>query len=339
MSNLALINDNHPQIECETLPDNVIIGNSEAAKSLRQMVALAAGTDSALYLSGPSGSGKEVAARAVHATSARREYPFVKVYTSNLTPETAAAILCGTNQNGDDGLIARAQGGTLFIDELADLSSDVQAILLRLLECSEVLPYGAHFAVQANVRILAASTQSLPILIGEGQFRQDLYYQLSSLSIPVPPLRLRKEDIGLLIDYFLLEKPMKRRFTIENEAMKLLQAQYWPGNIRELRNLVSRAFLFHPGQRIGVRRMDALISMGQPNSIKPRHKKATQDVICIEEGFCLKSFLADEEKRYILSAIAQTKGVIQHAADLAGLKRTTFVEKMRRHGIKYKKLK
>ncbi|NJM49797.1 MAG: sigma 54-interacting transcriptional regulator [Sphingomonadales bacterium] len=323
------------EAEIAKLPDNIIIGESNAAHSLRQMAALAAGTGAPLLLTGPAGSGKEVAARAVHAASRQRNGPFVRVNCSTLGDD-GLMVLFGINPNGQDGrgsqsYFEMAAFGTLFLDEIADLPLPLQAMVQQILEEKPVPGLPLEPRHYRRVRIIAATRTGLGSLIGEDQFRQDLYYSLSLLTIAVPPLRQRRGDIAMLIDYFLMPKPAAERFTLETGAMQLLETHFWPGNIRELRNVVARASLFHPGTIIGAQRMGALLKMGEPMK---SHQASAEPPSNISPGFNLKAHLDEEEKRFIQTALKQTKGVVQHAANLSGLKRTTFIEKMKRHAIK-----
>jgi sigma-54 specific flagellar transcriptional regulator A len=319
--------------------ENIIIGDSSAAHSLRQMAALAAATESPLLLTGPTGSGKTVTARAVHAASAHRNGPFIAVNCSTLTNENAAFSVFGINAahthnpDYDGSMFAQARGGTLFLDAISDLPMDLQAILEKLLEGADMPGMEKRRSPKDYVRIIASSNQCLASLIGQDLFRQDLFYNLSLLTIPVPPLRQRRDDIPAWIDYFLMNTPLADHFTLDRAAIELLDAHYWPGNIRELRNVVARACLFHPGGPIGVRRMGALLNMGQPSRQTSVIAEPKSYSVAITPGFNLKSYLDEEEMRFIQSALVQTNGVVQHAADLSGIKRTTFIEKMKRHGI------
>lgn len=325
------------------LPGNVIIGDSTAAHDLRQMVALAAGSDGPLLLTGPAGCGKKVAARAIYAASPQRNHPLITVNIAALAKTNATEMLFGIGAGRRSGahppsLYERAQGGILLFEEIADLSLECQALLQQLLNGAKIPgmpPALKHGSTEhaATVRIIAASSQCLASKIGEVRFRQDLYYQLSRLSIHVPPLRQRREDIPALIDYFLMEHPAAQRFTMNGAALQMLEAYPWPGNIHELRNLVARACLFHPGRLLGARRMTALLHMGQPLRSRARRPGKGDNLVGIGPGFNLKAYLDDEELRFIQSALQQAGGVVQHAADLSGLKRTTFIEKMKRHGI------
>lgn len=333
----------HGHAAMERLPGDVIVGDGGAAHSLRQMVALAAGSDAPLLLTGPAGSGKKVAARAVHAASPRRDHPIITVNLAALTGTNAAETLFGigagrTGQAKAPSMYERARGGILFFDEIAGLPLECQALLAQLnggsaIPGMPVTPEKNGREAAQTMRIIAASSQCLASMIGERRFRQDLYYHLSRLSIHVPPLRQRREDIAGLINYFLLEHAPAQRFKMDGAALQTLEAYGWPGNIRELRNLVARACLFHPGQLLGARRMAGLLDMGQTLRSRGTRAARNENLVGIGPGFNLKAHLDDEEFRFIQSALHQARGVVQHAADLSGLKRTTFLEKMKRHGV------
>ncbi|MFC4290872.1 sigma 54-interacting transcriptional regulator [Sphingorhabdus arenilitoris] len=269
------------QVQGKGPPGNIIIGRSDAAHSLRQMVALAAGSNAPLLITGPAGSGKTVTARAVHAASAKRNGPFIRADCSGLGSD-AMMTLFGIGRDGIAPKLQRksylqmARGGSILFNEIADLPRDLQAVLQQILSGKPVpgLPIEPH--QYGQIRIIASTRQALGHLIGEDQFRQDLYYSLSLLSIPVPPLRHRRTDILTLIEYFLMPQSETKRFTLDREALQLLGTHFWPGNIRELRNLVARACHFYPGAIIGPQQIGALLRMGDPATshatpARPRH--------------------------------------------------------------------
>lgn len=328
-------------VSASSCPNDVIIGNSVAAHSLRQMVALAAGSDGPVLITGPRGCGKETAARAIHASSARRNGPFIKIncgaqsFENILTRDFDASH--GTQPKAD-GALENAHLGTLYLADIDEMCVDVQFLIWRLLTLQPANRAPEPFGPALDIRVLAATSQSIAHKVSEGTFRQDLYYRLSSLTLPVPPLRQRREDITILIDHFQLEQTHGRRFTIDWAAQQALCGYSWPSNIRELRHLVARTCVFHPGQIIGAHRMRSLLSMGQAATGKVGRTVPPQSAVSgrdgpIAGGFSLKTHLADEELRYLQSALEQTKGIVQHAADITGMKRTTFLEKMRRHGM------
>lgn len=321
--------------------NDVIIGDSVAAQSLRQMAALAAGSDSPILITGPRGCGKETAARAIHASSARRNGPFIKV---NCGAKSFENILARDFQASvdtpprPDGALENAHLGTLYLSDIDEMCVDVQLLIWRLLSLQPTKRAPEPFGPALDIRVIAATSQSVAHKVSEGTFRQDLYYRLASLTLPVPPLRQRREDIAILIDYFQREQSPGQRFTIDWAAQQALCGHSWPANIRELRHLVARTCAFHPGQIIGSHRMRSLLAMGQTAARKAdRGGRANGPVFGndgpIAGGFSLKAHLADEELRYLQSALEQAKGIVQHAADITGMKRTTFLEKMRRHGM------
>jgi sigma-54 dependent transcriptional regulator, flagellar regulatory protein len=318
----------------------LIVGNSDATNTLRSMISLAAGSDSPLLLSGPAGSGKELAARAVHKASSRSSSPFITINCSALSSEIPLeqifgphASMAGNLHNKDSGLIKQANGGTVYFSEIGDLPQSMQKGLLWLIDDSQHRATGIKNINPYNIRIIAANTQCLGSLVDDGNFRHDLYARLTPLTLNVPPLKHRRDDIESLIEHFLKASNTDQRFRYDRPALQVLKAHIWPGNIAELRKLVARACLLHPGQVIGELRMSALLSMGQiyrgSSGLLPELPTPQ-----ITSGFNLKAHLDDEESRYIVAALNKSRGVVQHAAELAGLKRTTFIEKMRRHGIK-----
>ncbi len=340
-----IINDNKGTkgaiVSPNSCPNDVIIGNSVAAHSLRQMAALAAGSDSPVLITGPRGCGKETAARAIHAASARRNGPFVKINCGAQSFENIPARDFPASRDTrpkSDAALENAHLGTLYLADIEEMCVDVQLLVWRLLTLRSTNRAPEPFGPALDIRVIAATSQSIAYKVSEGTFRQDLYYRLASLTLPVPPLRQRREDIAILIDHFQLDQAHDRRFTIDWAAQQALCGYSWPGNIRELRHLVARTCVFHPGQNIGAHRMRSLLSMGQAATGKVGRAVPPQNAVSgkdgpIAGGFCLKTHLADEELRYLQSALEQTKGIVQHAADITGMKRTTFLEKMRRHGM------
>jgi sigma-54 dependent transcriptional regulator, flagellar regulatory protein len=321
---------------------DVIVGNSTAAHSLRQMAALAAGSSGPLLITGPNGSGKECVARAIHAASPRRSGPFVKIRCGLQEMPRANT----TNFSDDPYSIAgleTAHGGTLFLDDAEEMSIDVQTLVAHLIGEQAAPSLLAPMPAPLDVRVVASTSQCLATMVTDGNFKQDLYYSLSSLTLPVPPLRQRREDLDVLIDYFLEKKHPAQHFSLNWAAMQVLRMHHWPGNVRELRNLVARACLFHCGQTIGAKRVNALLAMGQPLRAGPETVRNWNTPIhradAFKPGFNLKTYLEEEEKRFLQTALDRANGVVQHAADLSGIKRTTFIEKMRRLGIERRKNK
>ena len=227
-----------------------IIGDSAAIRELRRQIAIAAPTNGRVLVYGENGAGKELVARAIHSLSVRREEPFVEVNCAAIPEELIESELFGHEKGAFTGAIARrrgkfelAHGGTIFLDEVGDMSLRTQAKVLRVLEEQTVERIGGKEPIRIDVRVIAASNKNLAELIAQGRFREDLYYRLNVIPVEVPPLRKRKEDIPLLVDYFLTTFSAeygKRQKTITRDALVTFMAYDWPGNVRELKNMVER---------------------------------------------------------------------------------------------------
>jgi DNA-binding NtrC family response regulator len=322
----------------------VITGNSAVAHSLRQMTRLAAESDSPILVTGPRGSGKEWVARSIHANSARCFGPFVKVdcaaqndiLAGSNHPETRQLIFpqCGSS-------IESADKGVLYLKDVDAASCDVQFLLWQLF--AEIQTKSQHPFAQTglDIKIIAGSSDCMLTSVRAGAFRQDLYQQLSLLTLPITPLRQRRDDIGPLIDDMQSEHDPAIRFTIEFDALAELQAHNWFGNMRELSALVSRACALYPGKNLGQFHIRSLLNMGNGiglNAIGLRKSMTESIEACAPTGqeFSLREYLADEEISFLCAALHQARGNVQWAADITGMKRTTFAEKMRRHKIERK---
>src|SRR5215510_3947549 len=227
-----------------------IIGTSPAIVELRRQIATAAPSNGRVLIFGENGAGKELVARSIHVLSARRDQPFVEVNCAAIPDELIESELFGHEKGAFTGAMARrrgkfelASGGTIFLDEIGDMSLRTQAKVPRALEEQTVERIGGHEPIRVDVRVIAASNQPLPELIASGRFREDLFYRLNVIPVEVPPLRRRKEDIPLLVDYFFKAFSAeygKRPKSLSGDAMVFFMAYDWPGNVRELRNMVER---------------------------------------------------------------------------------------------------
>lgn len=321
-----------------------IAGKSDAVLALRQMSALSSGSDSPLLITGPHGCGKEYIARHIHANSSRANSAFIKFDCSRPAIQTApdmpvtyklpAETLPGGNAN-----LESADGGTLFIDHADEMSIDIQTLILQLIEQHPDILGGTHGLKPLNIRVIAATSGCLATLVHEGTFLERLYDRLQRLTLPVPTLRQRRDDIDLLVNQYLSQKAPSERFIVNWAARETLRGHLWPGNIRELHNVLSRACIFHPGETIEAHRMQSIIEMGQPLRAGPNMHHAHNDDPPLSAGFNLKTHLQGEERRFITSALQQANGVVQHAAKLIGIKRTTFIEKMHKYGIERRRFK
>jgi DNA-binding NtrC family response regulator len=302
-----------------------IVGRSLAMRALVEALMLAAPTDAAVLIHGETGTGKELVAAAVHKLSRRAEGPFVAVNCAALPETLAEAELFGHAKGaftGADrsrrGHFRNADGGTLFLDEIGDMPLALQAKLLRALQESEVLPLGAEKAERVDVRIVAATNRNLEERVSEGTFRGDLYYRLNVVPLAVPPLRARPEDVALLAEHFLSGAGRK----LTGAALAALERYDWPGNVREMENLLHRTVVLKPAGDIGE---DDL-----PPEIRGAAPRAAIPTTLPPSGIDLYAVLRDLEDRLIREALERSGGNKSHAAQQLGLNRTTLVEKLRR---------
>ncbi len=301
--------------------------------NLRALVRrVAAGTTSVL-INGPSGSGKERVARAIHAESGRANAPFVAVNCGAIPRELLESELFGHEKGSFTGAHAlrrgrfeQAHGGTLFLDEIGDMPADMQVKLLRVLEERTIERVGGASTIPVDVRIVSATHRDLSIAIADQRFREDLYYRLAVFPVLVPGLADRQDDLPLLIRHFLRavsDRQSMVRFS--PPAIARLATHSWPGNVRELRNLVERAAILHPGETLSAAEAEALL-LRPALTVGP-----SSDCGSLPVPMDLRKTLHDVEGRYIADALRHSNGVVADAARMLGLQRTTLVEKMRRH--------
>jgi sigma-54 dependent transcriptional regulator, flagellar regulatory protein len=291
-----------------------IIGKSAASLELRQMTELAAMANYPVLLTGKTGCGKENTARALHDASRLRAYQFMRLNCAQMSHDALAKAI------SDDAMI-----GIRFLHHVDHLSDELQALLIKRLDRDAI---SGH----RKSRIVVATNACLSSMIDDGTFDRNLYYRLSLLHIPVPTLRQRKDDIPVLVDHFLMQMTKDTRFIPNQAAINALCEGEWLGNLRELRQVIARGAVFHAGQHVDVYQMRALIAMGQPHRRATKQKDDPVNTLQ-PQHFDLQSHLRNEEARFIQYALDASKGVVKHAAELSGMRRTTFVEKMRRHGI------
>jgi two-component system response regulator HydG len=299
------------------------VAGSQVMRDLTQRAASVATSDSAVIITGESGSGKEVLARALHANSPRRKAPFLAVNVAALPAELLESELFGHVRGAftgattsTRGLFEAASGGTLFLDEIAEMPAALQAKLLRVLQDGEVRRVGDTRPFSVDVRILCATHRDLRRAVAEGRFREDLYYRLNVFSLEVPPLRERTEDILPLAEMFLRqEKHSTGRFT--GPAEQLLRAHPWPGNVRELSNAVKHG---------------AVLSRGRDVDVDHLPRSLSEPVQAREAPGGLGT-LAEMERRHILRVLQACGGRQGEAAKTLGIGRTTLWRKMHDHGI------
>jgi two-component system nitrogen regulation response regulator NtrX len=307
-----------------------IIGESVAVKALRQQLRLMAATNGRVLIYGESGVGKELVARAIHRASQRATGPFVEVNCAAIPEDQIESELFGHRRAGLDGSpdhkigkLQKAHGGTFFLDEVGDMSLKTQAKLLRALDEHRFEPVGAPSFIQVDARVIAATNKNLEREIERGNFREDLFYRLNVIPFTVPPLRDRAEDIPLLAEHFLREFAVnygRKPKELSEDASQALRQYGWPGNIRELRNLMERLIILHPQRRIEVRHL---------NLDQSRRQLAPKS-----EGFTsLHAVKEAAERDYILKKLDETGGNVTRASELLGLERSNLYRKMKALGI------
>jgi DNA-binding NtrC family response regulator len=322
--------------------DNLIGKSPEFLRALSMAKRVAVSPDANVYIGGESGVGKELFARVIHFNSPRAAAPFVAVNCAAINKEIVESELfgyrrgafTGAHVKGKRGLFEEANGGTLLLDEIADLPLDVQAKLLRVLEEREFYPVGDSQARKVDVRVIAATNRNLEKLCENGQFRQDLYFRLATISINIPPLRERKEDIVLLANYFMqiCNKKYGKNFRrLSNDAIQILLGHPWKGNVRELKNALERVALLEDGMEVKVIHLDFLGPAQKP----PAQPKAAQD----QGGFLPSAVPAsgirlDEViKHLIATAYQQTNKNQVQTAKLLGITRNTLLYRLKKYGI------
>lgn len=310
-----------------------IIGNSPALRKVLEEVEVVAPTHSTVLLCGETGTGKELIARAIHNLSSRRNRPFVPVNCAAIPSGLLESELFGHEKGAFTGALVQkkgrfeaAHGGSLFLDEIGDISLELQPKLLRVLQEHEFERLGSSQTIQVDVRIIAATHRDLSEMMRNEEFREDLFYRLNVFPIEIPPLRKRREDIPLLVNYFVskLARRMRKEITcISNEAMKYLITNSWRGNIRELANFVERAVIVTRG-----RELELPTSTEDEGSAMVGHSDDPRSTAS-------RSF-REAESTAILEALKATSGRVSGrggAAERLGLKRQTLQNKMRRLGI------
>jgi len=317
-----------------------IIGQSSPVHALYRTIQRVSKTDSTVLITGESGTGKELIANAIHYSSERRDKPFVPINCGAIPEELLESELFGHERGAFTGALKDRKGrfelahqGTVFLDEIGEMSQKLQVKLLRFLQEKKFERIGGSRIIQVDVGIIAATNKNLEKAVTDGEFREDLFYRLNVIPIHVPPLREREGDIPLLIHHFLRrhctekEVPLKR---ISKEALEALENYKWPGNVRELENLIERLVILTEGDDIQLEDLPTRIRQALP-------KRACPQVAfeITKEGIDLKKTLDDLEDRLIMDALKRAGGVKNKAAQLLGLNRTTLIEKMKKKKLTY----
>ena len=304
-----------------------LVGHAPEMERLYRMIAKVARSTHPVLIIGESGTGKEIVARSIHYSGPFRDKPFLPVDCGSLVPTLIESELFGYVKGAftgavrsKDGLLAAAEGGTVFLDEIGELPVDLQAKLLRALQEKEIRPVGSTRRIPINVRILAASNRNLEQAVEEGKFRKDLYFRLNVVALKLPPLRERKQDIPLLVGHFLekLAGPGGKMRSLSDEALKLMLAYDWPGNVRELENALERASALSTGPMIQASDLPTAIQNCQ---VQPGLPSTSGKIIP----------MAELEKQAILSTIVQLNGDKLMAARLLGIGKTTLYRKLKEY--------
>ena len=306
----------------------MLVGDSMVMRQTRALLRRVAPTTETILLTGPTGAGKEVAARAIHAVSSYSRGPMVALNCAAIPADLIESELFGHAKGAFTGATARrvgrfeqAQNGTLFLDEIGDMPASAQLRLLRVLEERRFEPVGSSSSAVFSGRLLCATHRDLATEVAAGRFRQDLYYRITVLPIALPALVQRRQDIPALIAHLATQAEAAPRF--DAAAAALLQQHDWPGNVRELRNLVARACVLLPGQEIRAPVLAALMSLGQTVTVLANTAPPTPPT-------GIRSELADMERQRLTTALENAGGNVAKAARELSLNRTTLVEKMRR---------
>jgi DNA-binding NtrC family response regulator len=312
-----------------------IIGRSPRMKQVFDLIIQAAPSRSTILIEGESGTGKELVARAIHTNSPRADRPFVTVNAGNLPPDLLESNLFGHVKGAftgavypKKGLFELADKGSIFFDEIGNIPFETQPKLLRVMQEREFMRLGGVDTITVDVRIIAATNVDLRRMMDEARFREDLYYRLHVITIQLPPLRERKEDIPLLVQRFLVkygEENQRTGLEVAPEALDLLMAYNWPGNVRELENAIERAVVLSSGPRIGV---DLV-----PEQVRSRPALPVPEIVLPPEGLSFRAVISGFEKKLIEATLETAGGVQKRAAELLQIKPTTLNEMIKRHDI------
>jgi two-component system response regulator PilR (NtrC family) len=318
-----------------------ILGQSPRMRSIFELIQTIAPQSSRVLITGESGTGKELVARAIHENSSRSQAPFITI-NCGAFPETLLeselfgymkGAFTGANENRQ-GLFQAAHGGTLFMDEIGNMSLTMQVKLYRVLQEGKIRPLGSTEETDVDVRVIAATNKEFEKEIAEGRFREDLFYRLSVIPIQLPPLRERREDIPLLARHFLerFRKSMEKGIAgISAEALRKLEAYDWPGNVRELENTIERAIALESGPEISLGSLpDRIAGYAGPASLAGNNGHG---VAFPEEGVDFEKEIAEAERRYISAALEKAEGVRTKASELLHITYRSFRHYAKKHNL------
>ena len=314
--------------------DDHLGGTSVAINTVRATLKRVAPTGSRVLITGQAGVGKEIAARMIHNWSPRASAPFITVSAAMMSPERMEEELFGAETDGvaRPGLLEQAHGGTLFLDEIADMPLNTQAKMLRVLTDQSYTRVGGQRPVKVDVRVLSATSRDLAEEIAAGRFREDLYYRLNVVPVRIPPLRERREDIPDLVNHFLTRFAAERRIApprIAEEAVAALQAHDWPGNVRQLRNIIERTLILAPGDRVECIEIDLL----PPEIVEGQGPSSINSASIAIMGSPLREARESFEREYLKIQIRRFSGNISRTASFIGMERSALHRKLKALGL------
>ena len=312
-----------------------LTGTSAAINNVRATLKRVAGTGSRVLVSGPAGVGKEVAARLLHNWSSRANAPFIVVTAARMTPERVEQELFGAEEGGDlarPGLLEQAHGGTLFLDEIADMPLSTQGKILRVLTDQSFARVGGQRTVKVDMRVVSSTSRNLAEEIAGGRFREDLYYRLNVVPVHLPALSERREDVPGLVRHFAARYAAEQRVDapeISDDAMAALQAYDWPGNVRQLRNVIERTIILAPGERIGCIELDML----PPEILNEQAQLNPSEAVKAIMGTPLREARETFEREYLKVQIRRFSGNISRTASFIGMERSALHRKLKALGL------
>ncbi len=331
--NHHVLSSENKQLRKELADRHQILGQSEEIEHVRSLISKVAPTEASVLVTGENGTGKELVARQIHSLSRRSQKPFVALNCAAIPADLIESELFGHEKGAFTGAnsarrghFEAADGGTLFLDEIGDLAGPAQAKLLRALQEGEITRLGGSEVTRVNVRIVAATNQDLQAMVAEKSFREDLYYRLHVIGIPVPALRERRADIAGLSQHFLAEACKRNGIsarTLAADGQSFLEAQSWPGNVRELRNILEAAAILSDDAKIGRDTLDRVAATTMSSN--------DGDYFALDT---LEAFRAQTEKEFIRRKLQENRGNIKRTAERIKIQRSNLYKKLDRYGLK-----